>query len=90
LPFGLDRCQPIAFQVAPAGRRLGGGRYPGLRRAPRFLTRGYFCVALRAPGKPLEEVLLQRKPVMNCHRQSIFFDFFDFPFGDGKLTENHE
>jgi hypothetical protein len=27
---------------------LGGSPHPGLRRAPRFLTRGYFCVALRA------------------------------------------
>ena len=38
-------CSPVApLRALPPG----GSPHPGLRRAPRFLTRGYFCVALRA------------------------------------------
>ena len=52
---------PMANPLPPCGALAGaaswGRPHPGLRRAPRFLTRGYFCVALRAAGKPLEEVL---------------------------------
>jgi len=43
---------PFLLVVAPSGRGFWGSSHPGLRRAPRFLTRGYFCVALRAEKTP--------------------------------------